>query len=144
MCMWFWGYPAIIFFELFAFFFNSFFSCDTMPRTGLWAQLLLQFYTKLFEILQVFLSWSEDVHVLLGLSSHHFLSTFFHFFNVFQVPISIKIYTLWVQLILQFPPIILKLYLLVLHGLKMCVWFWGYPPIICYQLFPLFDLIFSN
>ena len=55
-----------------------------MPRTGLWAQLLLQFYTKLFEILQVFLSWSEDVHVLLGLSSHHFLSIFFPLFQRFS------------------------------------------------------------
>ena len=36
----------------------------------LWEQLLLQFYTHLFETLQVFLSWSEDVHVVLGLSSH--------------------------------------------------------------------------
>ena len=28
------------------------------------AQLLLQFYANLFETLQVFLSWSEDVHVV--------------------------------------------------------------------------------
>ena len=30
----------------------------------LFAQLLLQFYTDCFETLQVFLSWSEDVHVV--------------------------------------------------------------------------------
>ena len=69
---------------------------------NLWVQLLLQFYTKLFDTLQVFLSWSEDVHVLFGLSCRHFLSTLFHFFDVFQVPINIRIDTLWVQLILQF------------------------------------------
>ena len=45
-------------------------------------QLLLQFYIKLFETLQVFLSWSEDVHGLLGLS-HHFLSTFYPLTNSF-------------------------------------------------------------
>ena len=39
----------------------------------------------------MFLSEPEDVHVLLGLSSHHFLSHFFNFFDVFQVPISIRI-----------------------------------------------------
>ena len=31
---------------------------------SLWTQLLLQFLTDLFETLQVFLSWSEDVHVI--------------------------------------------------------------------------------
>ena len=50
------------------------------------------------------LSWSEDVHVLLGLSSHHlFLSTFSLFIDVFQVPVSISLGTSWVQLILEFP-----------------------------------------
>ena len=56
--------------------------------------------------LPVFLSWSEDVHVVLGggggVSSHRFLSFFFRFFDVLEVPISIRIGTLWVQLILQF------------------------------------------
>ena len=36
--------------------------------------------TDLFESLQVFLSWSEDVHVVLGLSSRYFFINFFHFF----------------------------------------------------------------
>ena len=30
----------------------------------LWAQLLLQFFTDIFEILQMFSSWCEDVHVV--------------------------------------------------------------------------------
>ena len=33
---------------------------------------LLQFVTDLFEALQVILSWLEDVHVVLGLSSHYY------------------------------------------------------------------------
>ena len=44
----------------------------------------------------------------------------------------------------SFPPFSFKLCILILHGLKMCVWFWGYPPIIFYQLFPLFDLVFPG
>ena len=36
---------------------------------SLWTQLLLQLLTDLFETLQVFLSWSEDVH--------HFFDFFF-------------------------------------------------------------------
>ena len=43
---------------------------------SLWRQLLLQFLIDLFETLQVFLSWSEDVHVVLGLSFYYSLSTF--------------------------------------------------------------------
>ena len=38
---------------------------------SLWTQLLLQFLIDLFETLQVFLSWSEDVHLVLGLSSRY-------------------------------------------------------------------------
>ena len=50
---------------------------------SLWTQLLLVF-TDLFETLQVFLSWSEDVHLVLGLSSHYFFINFFDlvFFQV--------------------------------------------------------------
>ena len=68
-------------------------------KGSLWAQLLLQFNTDLFEILKVFLSWSEDVHVIMGLSSHYFLSTFSTFF---PGAITIGIDTLWTQLLLAF------------------------------------------
>ena len=53
---------------------------------NLWAQLLLQFYTHLYEILQVFLSWSEDVHVVLGFSSHYLLINFYHFIYLVFFP----------------------------------------------------------
>ena len=39
-------------------------------------------------------------------------------------------------------PIFLKLCKCFCYGLKMCNWFWVYPPVICYQRFLLFRLIF--
>ena len=43
------------------------------------AQLLLQFYADSFETLQMFLSWSEDMHVVWILSSDYFWSLFSQF-----------------------------------------------------------------
>ena len=43
---------------------------------SLLTQLLLQFLTDLFETLQAFLSWSENLHLVLGLSYLYFLLTF--------------------------------------------------------------------
>ena len=50
----------------------------------LWAQLLLQFFANCFEILQAFLWWSEDLHVLFqkfeticSLFSHLYYRLFF-------------------------------------------------------------------
>ena len=40
------------------------------------AQLLLQFYDDPFQILHMFLSWSEYVHVIWILSSDYFLLLF--------------------------------------------------------------------
>ena len=37
---------------------------------SLWMQLLLQFLTNIFETLQVFLSWSEDMHAFLARLSY--------------------------------------------------------------------------
>ena len=48
----------------------------------LWAQLLLKFWTNPFETLQVFLSWSEDMHVIFTESLSYFFFTFFHIFNL--------------------------------------------------------------
>ena len=45
---------------------------------------------------------SEDVHVVLGLSSYYFFINFFHFFYLdFPGLISIGIDTLWAQLLLE-------------------------------------------
>ena len=65
---------------------------------------------------------------------------FFFFFFFFSCQITIRIDTLCAQLFKRFPPIILKLCILVLHRLKMYMWFWGYPPII--NLFHFFDFFY--
>ena len=67
-------------------------------------QLLLQFLTDRFETLQVFLSRSEDVHLVLGLSSRYFVSTFSNSYDLFffSGPITIRIDTLWALLLLEF------------------------------------------
>ena len=57
-----------------------------------WAQFLLQFHTDLFETLQVFLSLSEDVHMVLGIFSHFYFYQHFHFFDL-----VIRIDILWAQ-----------------------------------------------
>ena len=43
------------------------------------AQVLVQFYTNQFEILQTLLTWSADVHVVLASSSVYFVFTFLTF-----------------------------------------------------------------
>ena len=48
----------------------------------LWAQILLQFWADPFETLQVYWSWSEDMHVLFTESLIYFLFYFFHIFNI--------------------------------------------------------------
>ena len=53
-------------------------------------------FTDLFQTLQVFLSCSEDVHVVLGLSSFYLFINFFHFvdlvlFFFFSGQITIRI-----------------------------------------------------
>ena len=56
-------------------------------------------------------SWYEQVRVVLGLSSHYFLSTFFFFFFFylfFSRSISIRIDTVWAQLFLEFSTIHFK------------------------------------
>ena len=55
------------------------------------------------EILQVFLSWSEDMHVLLGLSFFYCLSTFSLFRLRFSPDqITIRTDLLWAQPLLDF------------------------------------------
>ena len=68
MCMWF-GYNPWINFVTFSTLCTLSFS-DHRPfeseDTGgtLWAQLLIQFYTYIFETLHMFLPWSGDVHMV--------------------------------------------------------------------------------
>ena len=81
---------------------------------GLWTQLLLQFLTDHFETLQVFLSWSDDVHVVLVILPLFFLSTFLTFF---PGQITIRIDNFGAQLLLEFSTNHFEIFILVLHGL---------------------------
>ena len=51
--------------------------------------------------------------------------------------------SLWTQLLFNFfYPIFLKLCRCFCHGLKMYIWFWGYPPEIFINFFHFFNLVF--
>ena len=71
MCVWFLGYSPIIFYKLSPFFFDleKFFPISTGIDT-LWVQLLLEFPTNHFGIMHICSTWSEDVRVVLRLSSY--------------------------------------------------------------------------
>ena len=78
-----------------------FFSGQIIIRIDtLCAQLLLEFSTNHFETIHTCSTWSVDVHVVLGLSSRYFYQLFFYL--VFQGWITIRIDTLWAQLLLEF------------------------------------------
>ena len=80
----------------------------------------------------------------LGLSSFYFLS-FFQLCRLSFFPgLVLLIDTFWAQRVLKFSTDHLKLSILVLQSLKICVWFWGYSPVMFYQPFPLFRLRFFS
>ena len=74
MCKWFCGYPPITFYQLFPVFFPG---PITIRIDILWAQLLIDFSIDHLETMHTCSTWSEDVHVVLGLLS---LFNFLHFF----------------------------------------------------------------
>ena len=77
--------------------------CRHNEMGSLWTQLLLQFLTHLFETLQMFLSWSEAAHLVLGLSSRYFFYQLFPLFrHFFSGQIINRIDTLLAQLLLEF------------------------------------------
>ena len=76
--------------------------CPLQVVGTLFMQLLLQFYLDSFETLQVFRSWSENVHIVwiyLQISCH-----FFHKMNLVIFPAEVNRYIciLCMQLLLQF------------------------------------------
>ena len=72
----------LFFINFFYFFDVVFFSGQITIRIDtLWAQLLLEFSTDHFETMHTCSTWSVDVHVVLGISFHFFLSTFFTFYS---------------------------------------------------------------
>ena len=79
MCMWFWGYPSFIL-STFSAFLTYLFQGPVIIRIDiLWAQLLLDFSTDHLENMHTCSTWSEDVHVVLGLSSIIFFQLFAFF-----------------------------------------------------------------
>ena len=130
------GYPVIIFFQLFAFFNLVFFSCDTMAWVTCGRNSSYSFIPNFLKLKMCICFWGYSPII-----SHQLFSTFF---NVFHVPISIGIDTLWVQLTLQFSTHLIKLGILVLRGLKICVWFWGYPLNIFINFLYFFGFVFSR
>ena len=163
MCIW--GYPPVILFffinfplSRLSFFFFFFFSGQITIRIDtLWAQLLLEFSTDRFETMYPCSTWSVDVHVVLGLASRFFF--FFvvvvvlfcfrlSFFLLFRLSFSRFDYSLNRYLVgvtppRVFPPIILKLCVLVLHHLKMCSWFRVYRLLSFHHFFYFYDLVSS-
>ena len=131
-CMCFWGYPPITFYQPFPLFWRCFSLLISIRIGTLWEQLILHFSTHHFLLV---LSGLKMCVWFWGYPPIIFLSIFFYFFDlVFSPnPISILIVTLWAQLLLQFSTDHFKTMLFVLHGLKMCVLVWGYPPIIPIQ-----------
>ena len=102
-------------------------------------RILLQFYTKLFENLKVFchgLKMCMCFWVYPAIIFYYFSPLF----RCFSGPISIRIDTLWVQLSYSFPTIIFKLCIVVLRGLKVCVW----SEISSHYFYQLFRLGFSR
>ena len=90
------GYPIIFFFELFALFQLSFCSCDTITRVACGRNSSYSFILNFLKLCRcLFCSWSADVHVLLGLSSHYYFYQLFpRFRHRFLGQISIRIDTL--------------------------------------------------
>ena len=106
----------------------------------LWAQLLIQFYTDLFETLHMFSPWSEDC-MWFGYNPCINFCHIFHFV-IFWPQILWKFidsgYLVSATLhernsSYNFISTVLKFCTCFLHGLEMCMWFWYSPWInFCY------------
>ena len=108
----------------------------------LWAQLVLQFCTDLFETLHVFSSWYEDVHVIWISLWDYFLSLFpvcelSHFFTSMDrqwVPCESNSSYSFIQNFL-------KLCMCFRHGMRMCMWYGYHCEIIFCHFFPFVNLV---
>ena len=96
------------------------------------AQLLLQFYADSFETLQMFLSWSEDMHMV---------GILFRKLNFVIFWVNRK----WVPCVhtsfYSFMPILLKLHMCFGHGLKTYMRFGYNPQIICRHFFHNLNIV---
>ena len=116
----------------------------------LWAQLLLQFWTDPFETLQVFLSWSEDMHVLFTESFSFFFFFFFFFFTFFHI-FNLDFFAwFWVcsgDIVSVTPPTVLYRSLWNFTGILIMVWryacgFYRILMLFFFQNFHIFNLDF--
>ena len=73
MCIWFWGYSTIFYINFFYVFDLVFQGSIIIRIDTLWTQFLLQFSTDNLETMHTCSTWSVDVHMVLGLSSHYLL-----------------------------------------------------------------------
>ena len=80
MHVFFGSYRPIIFINFFPFSRQFFQGSISIRIDILWAQLLLDFSTDQLETMHTCSTWSEDVHVVLGLSCLYLFSTFLFYF----------------------------------------------------------------
>ena len=135
MCVWFGGYPVITCFQRFALFQLIFVLLCHDDKGSSWQQLLLQFYKQAF--LKLFKCF-YGLKMCMCFWGYPPIISYQLFRRCFSCLISIRMIHYRHNSSYSFPIIIFKLCVLVLYDLKMCVWFWGYPPSIVYLLFPLF------
>ena len=111
---------TLYFFNLYT---SSFFSISDVT-SGYLVSASLQFYSDLFETLQVFRTWYGNVHVFQALASHFFFQTvnsvIFRHCNL--IPIYI-VRHLRVQLLLQLYTNLFRTLLHVFYSMEMCMWF---------------------
>ena len=99
-------------------------------------QVLLQVHSDSFEILQVFRSWSEDVHIY-GYNPQIIFCHFFYKMNLVIFPAEVNRYKVSCvcNSSYSFTLSPLKLIRCLGHGLKMCILFGYYPQIIFCHFF---------
>ena len=153
MCMWFWSYPSVILYQLLTLFRLSFFFqvqlvqhrclvAATPPKLFHWS---FRNYAYLLYMVWRWSCWGFGVILPLPFFSTFCFFFFFFFFNFIFFSCDTMTWELMVATSYSFIPNFLKLCRCFCHGLKMCMCFWGYTPIIFYQLFPpLFQRFFRS
>ena len=132
------GLSSLIFFNFFFYLLDlDFFRCDMMMWVAcgyISAYSFIPNFLKLFRCfyhgLKVCMSFGYNSHVI-----------FCHFFLLFPLSffyaLLLSEYTTCVCNFYSFPQVIMKFCRFILHVLKMCICFWGYPPFIFLPAFPL-------
>ena len=102
-------------------------------------------WTDPFENLQVFLSWSENMHVLFIKSlNYYYYYFFFYFFHIFNLDFFAWFWVCSGDLVSATPPTVLYLHRYLNHGLKICMWFLQNLNLIFFSNFSIFNLDFFH